>query len=116
MSRFRLAKIACGRNAPALAHACHKAFESPFFVDLHYVTVKVYQAAKVPGFVGTYIYRMDADPHEYYLAVLFASKEAYVANAQSPEQDARYRQMLQLLEEEPEWHDGEVVYEEKPLA
>ena len=30
--------------------------------------------------------------------------------------DARYRQMLQLFEEEPEWHDGEVVYEGKPLA
>ena len=78
--------------------------------------LRIFQAAKVPGFVSTYIYRMDADPHEYYLAVLFASKEAYVANAQSPEQDARYRQMLQLFEEEPEWHDGEVVYEGKPLA
>jgi heme-degrading monooxygenase HmoA len=77
---------------------------------------RIFQAAKVPGFVGTYIYRMDADPHEYYLAVLFTSKEAYMANARSPEQDARYRQMLQLLEEEPEWHDGEVVYVEKPLA
>jgi heme-degrading monooxygenase HmoA len=77
---------------------------------------RIFQAAKVPGFVGTYVYRMDADPHEYYLAVLFASKEAYMANARSPEQDARYRQMLQLLEEEPEWHDGEVVYVEKPLA
>ncbi|MFL5693089.1 MAG: antibiotic biosynthesis monooxygenase family protein [Ktedonobacteraceae bacterium] len=77
---------------------------------------RIFQAAKVPGFIGTYIYRMDADQHEYYLAVLFTSKEAYMANARSPEQDARYRQMLQLLEEEPEWHDGEVVYVEKPLA
>ncbi|HYL43471.1 MAG TPA: antibiotic biosynthesis monooxygenase family protein [Ktedonobacteraceae bacterium] len=77
---------------------------------------RIFQAAKVPGFVGTYVYRMDANAREYYLAVLFTNKEAYMANAKSPEQDARYRQMLQLLEEEPEWHDGEVVYVERPLA
>jgi heme-degrading monooxygenase HmoA len=78
--------------------------------------MRIFQAARVPGFVGVFIYRMDADAHEHYLAILFASKEAYLGNAQSPEQDARYRQMLPLLEEEPEWHDGEVVFEQRPLA
>jgi heme-degrading monooxygenase HmoA len=78
--------------------------------------MRIFQAARVPGFVATYVYRMDADAHDYYLAVLFSSRETYMANARSPEQDARYRQMLPLLEAEPEWHDGEVVYEEKPLA
>src|SRR5919109_888184 len=62
------------------------------------------------GFVGTYIYRMDADPNEYYMAVLFDSKEAYTRNADSPEQDASYQRMLEFLESEPEWHDGEIVY------
>ena len=37
------------------------------------------------------------------------SQFVYVANANSPEQDARYRQLLALLEEPPEWHDGEIV-------
>ena len=69
-----------------------------------------FEAAKVPGTVAVYIYRMDADPNDYYIAVVFASKESYVANAQSSEQDARYRQLLMLLESEPEWHDGEIVY------
>ncbi len=68
-----------------------------------------FEAGQVPGFVATYIYRTDADPNDYYLAVVFASKEAYWANAQSPEQDARYRQWLPLLTSEPEWHDGEIV-------
>jgi quinol monooxygenase YgiN len=68
-----------------------------------------FEAGQVPGFVASYGYRMDADPHDYYLAVVFASKEAYWANAQNPEQDARYRQWLPLLEGEPEWHDGEIV-------
>lgn len=68
-----------------------------------------FESGKVPGFVVSYGFRMDADPNVYYLAAVFASKEAYWANAQSAEQDARYRQWLPLLEGEPEWHDGEIV-------
>ena len=67
-------------------------------------------AAQVPDFVGQYVYRMDNDPNEFYLTVVFASKEAYVANANSPEQHARYEQMVDMLAAEPEWHDGEIVY------
>ena len=51
---------------------------------------------------------MDADPNEYYIAAVFESREAYWANARSPEQDTRYRQWLPLLDGEPEWHDGEI--------
>jgi quinol monooxygenase YgiN len=64
----------------------------------------------VPGFVSSTVYRMDDDANEMYLAVVFDSRETYHANAQSPEQDARYRKMLELLEGEPEWHDGEILY------
>jgi quinol monooxygenase YgiN len=67
----------------------------------------------VPGSVNTYVYRMDADPNEYYLVAVFESRDAYVANANSPDQDAEYRKLLELLEGAPEWHDGEVVYSEK---
>ena len=67
------------------------------------------QSLNIPGFVGQYVYRMDADPNEYYLVVVFESKEAYVANANSPEQDSRYRGWLEMLEGAPEWHDGEIV-------
>jgi quinol monooxygenase YgiN len=67
------------------------------------------QALNIPGFVGEYVYRMDSDPLVYYLAVVFESREAYLANAASPEQDARYRQLRELLESDPEWNDGEVV-------
>ncbi|HZU17503.1 MAG TPA: antibiotic biosynthesis monooxygenase [Candidatus Dormibacteraeota bacterium] len=62
-----------------------------------------------PGLVASYVYRMDADPDEYYLAVLFEDRDAYVANAESPEQDRRYRRLRALLAADPEWHDGEVV-------
>jgi quinol monooxygenase YgiN len=70
-----------------------------------------FQAEGVPGFVGEYVYRMDADPSVFYLVVVFANKEAYWANARSPEQDARYKKMRELLQSDPEWHDGEIVDE-----
>ncbi len=67
------------------------------------------ESDNIPGLVATYLYRMDTNPNEYYLAVIFDSKEAYVANAKSPEQDTRYRKLLELLAADPVWHDGEIV-------
>ena len=67
------------------------------------------QVAAIPGFTSNIVYRMDADPTVYYLVVVFESKEAYLANAASPGQDARYRQLRAMLESDPEWNDGEVV-------
>jgi heme-degrading monooxygenase HmoA len=63
----------------------------------------------IPGFVATYLYRTDADPSEYYMAVIFADRDSYIRNAEDPEQDRRYREMRALLAADPEWHDGEVV-------
>lgn len=69
-----------------------------------------YESLRIPGYVGTHVYRMDQDSNEYYLVVLFDSKASYVANANSPEQDARYRRFRDMLLSDPEWHDGEVVH------
>lgn len=55
------------------------------------------------------IYQMDADPNELYLVAVFTSKEAYVANADSPEQHQMFLQMMEFLAAEPEWHDGAVA-------
>jgi hypothetical protein len=52
---------------------------------------------------------VDEDPNVYYEAVIFESREAYRAVAGSPEQDARYHKLLELMEAAPEWHDGEVI-------
>ena len=68
------------------------------------------ESVEVPGAVGEYLYRMDADSNEYYMVVAFADKASYLANADSPEQDARYRQLRALLEADPQWHDGEIVF------
>ncbi|MGH2500612.1 MAG: putative quinol monooxygenase [Candidatus Limnocylindria bacterium] len=69
-----------------------------------------YEDLAVAGFAGTSVYRMDADPNEYYLAVAFEDRKSYAANAADPAQDARYRKLRELLEADPEWHDGEIVW------
>lgn len=67
------------------------------------------EQADFNGMVASYVYQMDSNPDEYYIAVIFESKEAYVANAESPEQNARYEKLRALLTADPEWHDGEIV-------
>lgn len=68
-----------------------------------------YRDLKIPGFRQAYIYKMDANPNEIMMAVVFDDKASYHANAASPDQDARFRKMRELLASDPEWHDGEVI-------
>jgi len=62
-----------------------------------------------PGQISRYVYQMDANPGELFLVVVFESREAYWANAQSPEQNQRFQEMRALMLADPEWHDGEIV-------
>jgi quinol monooxygenase YgiN len=64
---------------------------------------------KQVGATAQTIYRRTSDPTEYVVAVVFESREAYEANAASPEQDQWYREMRALMTRDPEWMDGEVV-------
>ncbi|MBI4764315.1 MAG: antibiotic biosynthesis monooxygenase [Deltaproteobacteria bacterium] len=65
------------------------------------------------GYIGSYVFQSDQDANELWLVVIFESKEAYMANADSPEQEAEFRRLMNYLVTEPEWHDGEVVYSGK---
>lgn len=64
---------------------------------------------RVSGQVDGYIYQMDADPGELFLVAIFESREAYRANAASPEQNERYMALRRLMLSDPEWHDGEIM-------
>ena len=64
----------------------------------------------VAGVVASYVYRLDAGADRYALAVVFEDEAAYRANAGSPEQHARYLDLRALLVDDPEWHDGAVVF------
>lgn len=91
--------IACLRIKPGM---------EDHFRQLLQAQAHPFETGQVAGFVTSYAYRMDAEPNDFFIAAVFESREAYRANAQRPEQDARYRQWLSLLEGEPEWHDGEI--------
>ena len=68
------------------------------------------EGVEAPGQVAAYVYQMDRDSREYYLAAVFESKEAYFTNANSPEQHERFMTLMQVLEAEPEWNDGTIVF------
>jgi quinol monooxygenase YgiN len=67
------------------------------------------EMALAPGQIARYVYRMDANAQEYMLVAVFESREAYQANAASPEQHERFMELRAMLTADPEWHDGEIV-------
>jgi hypothetical protein len=69
-----------------------------------------YETLEIPGHVATYVYRLDGGDDDYYLTVVFDDRESYRRNADDPAQDTRYRRMRELLELDPKWHDGEIVW------
>lgn len=64
---------------------------------------------RAPGSRALNVYHSDADPHEYWVAGVFESREAYASNSATPEQTGRFERLRELMESDPEWHDGEVV-------
>ena len=63
----------------------------------------------IKGWIRTYI--LEESSGDIWGTVIFESEEAYRANASDPEQDKWYGRMRELLEGDPEWHDG-VIREE----
>ena len=61
----------------------------------------------VPGFKTSYILWQD-DMDAAWLFAIFEDRAAYEKNADDPAQHDRYLEYRALLEDEPEWHDGEV--------
>jgi quinol monooxygenase YgiN len=65
-------------------------------------------AAVVPGYVSGYVlYENDSDTG--WLFAIFEDRASYDKNADSPDQNDRYMEFRALMEDDPEWHDGEIV-------
>jgi len=60
-----------------------------------------------PGFLSAEVCAEDKNPDGVMAVIHFRSREAYMANADRPETDADYRDMLQYLDGPPEWIDVE---------
>ena len=63
----------------------------------------------VAGVRGGYVLKPDNARNELIGVAVFEDQDSYRANAASPEQDAWYRKMRELLESDPEWEDGEFI-------
>jgi quinol monooxygenase YgiN len=61
---------------------------------------------QVQGTRAVYLLQSERRSGDLLGVAVFESEEAFRANAASPEQDAWYRQIRDLLEEDPEWEDG----------
>ena len=66
---------------------------------------------KPKGFIRSFVYQMDRDPDEWLLVVMFESKDAYLANAGSTEQDEEYRRLRAQLKGDPQWNDGAIIFD-----
>ena len=72
---------------------------------------KVFEAQAadaVPGFVSSYVL-WENDSDVAWLFAVFEDRATYDANADDPAQHERYLEYRALMEEEPEWHDGEIA-------
>jgi heme-degrading monooxygenase HmoA len=66
-------------------------------------------ASSSHGYRFHHLYKLDAGENDYLLVVGFDTREAYRANAESPEQHAFYEQFRSFLTADPEWMDGEII-------
>ena len=62
---------------------------------------------EVPGFVTSYVL-FENDSESAWIFAIFTDRAAYERNAGDPAQHERYLEYRALLEDEPEWHDGEI--------
>lgn len=60
-----------------------------------------------PGMRAAYMFDTGGD--ELWGVAVFDDEKTYRDNAASPEQDAEYRQMRDMLTADPEWHDANVI-------
>ena len=65
--------------------------------------------ARAEGARDGYLVVPDSERGVAYLIAVFAERESYRRNAESPEQDAWYQRLRKVLDADPEWIDGEFM-------
>lgn len=74
---------------------------------LRAVFARQMEDAPIPGIVASYtLWENDGDVA--WLFAVFEDRATYERNADDPAQHERYLEYRALMEEEPEWHDGEI--------
>jgi hypothetical protein len=65
----------------------------------------------IAGWQSSHVLRESSG--DVWILAIFDSEDSYRKNAASPDQDKRYRQLREMIEADPEWHDG-TIREERP--
>jgi hypothetical protein len=60
--------------------------------------------------VAVFVYRMDSDPDDVWVAAVAESREAWQARSADPAVSARFQRIREFMMGDPEWHDGEVIF------
>jgi quinol monooxygenase YgiN len=63
--------------------------------------------AAVPGYLAGYML-FENDSDTAWLFAVFEDRASYDRNADDPAQHERYVEYRALMEDDPEWHDGEI--------
>jgi antibiotic biosynthesis monooxygenase (ABM) superfamily enzyme len=63
----------------------------------------------IRGYLGTDVMVPENHPGTLLMVVRFDDRDSYVANAESPDQNARYEEFRALMEADPVWYDGEWI-------
>lgn len=63
----------------------------------------------VTGSKAGYLYQLDSDPDAFVGVAVFNDKKTYIANADSADQDAWFKELRANLDADPKWMDGEVL-------
>jgi len=83
----------------------------PGHVDQFMSQMGSFEGDPPKGWLYHTVFRSSNDPNELWMSVVFENEDVYKTNADSPEMNSQYREMLEHLEGEPEWHDGDVIHE-----
>jgi hypothetical protein len=67
------------------------------------------QRPVVDGMVSGYLFRSKAGMRDLIGVAVFDSEANFRKNAATPAQDQWYRRLREMLEEDPEWSDGDVL-------
>jgi quinol monooxygenase YgiN len=74
---------------------------------LRAVVAKQLEGAGIPGLLKSYVLH-ENDSDVSWLLAIFEDRASYDKNADDPAQHERYLEYRALMEDEPEWHDGEI--------
>jgi hypothetical protein len=65
--------------------------------------------SNVPGYRRGYLMFPESRENEVVIEAAFEDRDSYFKNADDPVQDERYLEYRALLEDDPEWTDGEWI-------